>query len=42
MPGVFAVALDVAVGAAVGEILLPAEYSLEGEWEGRGNYLPLK
>jgi predicted nuclease of predicted toxin-antitoxin system len=42
MPGVFAVALDVPISAAIAEILLLAECSLEGEWEGQVRYLPLK
>ncbi len=42
MPGVFEVALDVPIKVAIEEILLLAECSLEGEWEGQVNYLPLK
>ena len=42
MPGVFELAYDIAVGVAVEEILLLAECSLEGEWEGQVRYLPLR
>ena len=42
MPGVFEVSLKVPVGVAIEEILLLAECSVEGEWEGQVNYLPLK
>lgn len=42
MPGVFEVSLQVPVRVAIDEILLLAECSVEGEWEGQINYLPLK
>jgi hypothetical protein len=42
MPGVFEVSLKVPVSVAIEEILLLAECSVEGEWEGKINYLPLK
>lgn len=42
MPGVFELAYDISVGVAVEEILLLAECSLEGEWEGQVRYLPLR
>lgn len=42
MPGVFVVGQEMPIGQAVGEILLIAEYSLEGEWEGQIRFLPLK
>lgn len=42
MPGVFEVSLKVPMSVAIEEILLLAECSLEGEWEGQVNYLPLK
>lgn len=42
MPGVFEVSRDVPVGVAIEDILLLAEYSLEGEWEGQVRYLPLR
>lgn len=41
MPGVFEVSRAVAVGRAIEDILLLAECSLEGEWEGQVRYLPL-
>jgi len=42
MPGVFELAYDIPIGVAVEEILLLAECSLEGEWEGQVRYLPLR
>lgn len=42
MPGVFEVSLRVPINAAIEDILLLAECSLEGEWEGQVNYLPFK
>ena len=42
MPGVFEVSLKVPISAAIEDILLLAECSVEGEWEGQVNYLPLK
>lgn len=42
MPGVFEVGRGVPVGLVVEEVLLLAEYSLDGEWEGQGRYLPVK
>jgi hypothetical protein len=41
MPGVFAVAQGVAVAVAIEELLMLAECSLEGEWEGQVRHLPL-
>ncbi len=41
MPGVFEVGRSVPVGIAIEDILLLAECSLEGEWEGQVRYLPL-
>lgn len=41
MPGVFEVSRAVSVGTAIEDILLLAELSLPGEWEGRIGYLPL-
>jgi hypothetical protein len=35
MPGVFEVAHSVAVGRAIDDILLIADCSIEGEWEGQ-------
>jgi hypothetical protein len=42
MPGVFEVSRKMSVGAAIEEILLIAECSLDGEWEGQVRYLPLQ
>jgi hypothetical protein len=42
MPGVFEVPLNVPISVAIGDILLLMECSVEGEWEGQVNYLPLK
>ncbi len=42
MPGVFQVSLQVPIIVAIEDILLLAQCSLEGEWEGQVNYLPLK
>lgn len=42
MPGVFEVSRRVSVGLAIEEILLIAECSLEGEWEGQVRFLPLR
>jgi hypothetical protein len=42
MPGVFEVSLQVPIRAAIEDILLLAECSVEGEWDGQVNYLPLK
>jgi Domain of unknown function (DUF5615) len=42
MPGVFEVSRKVPVRLAIDEILLLAECSLEGEWEGQVRYLPLR
>ncbi len=41
MPGVFEIARHVPIGVAIEEIILLAECSLEGEWEGQVRYLPL-
>lgn len=42
MPGVFEVSRDVPIAVAIQDILLIAECSLEGEWEGQVRYLPLR
>jgi hypothetical protein len=42
MPGVFEIPYDVPIGAIIEDILLLAEYSLKGEWEGQIRYLPLR
>ena len=41
MPGVFEVGRAVSIGRAIEDILLLAEYSLDDEWEGQVQYLPL-
>jgi hypothetical protein len=41
MPGVFEVASTTPIGAAIDDLLLIVECSLEGEWEGQIRYLPL-
>ena len=41
MPGVFEVGRHVSIGRAIEDILLLADYSLDGEWEGQVHYLPL-
>lgn len=40
-PGVVVVSQDTPIGAAIEDILLLAEGSFEGEWEGQVIYLPL-
>ena len=42
MPGVIKVSPALPVGQVIEDILLLAELSLEGEWEGRIIYLPLR
>jgi hypothetical protein len=42
MPGVFEVSRRVALSVAIEEILLLAECSVAGEWEGQVRYLPLR
>lgn len=42
MPGVFEVSLRIPISIAIEEIILLAECSVAGEWEGQVNYLPLK
>lgn len=41
MPGVFVVGQDVPIGQAIEEILILAECSEEGEWDGQVLHLPL-
>jgi hypothetical protein len=41
MPGLFAVPQSVPIGVAIEEIVLIAECSVDGEWEGQIRYLPL-
>lgn len=42
MPGLFEVSRRVSIGLAIEEIILIAECSIEGEWEGQVRFLPLK
>jgi len=42
MPGVFEVSRNVPIRIAIEQIILIAECSFEGEWEGQVRYLPLK
>ena len=42
MPGVFVVQQEESVSRIIEEIIVLAECSLEGEWEGQVNYLPFK
>ena len=42
MPGVFEVGRSVAIGEAINDIILLAECSEDGEWEGQVRYLPLR
>jgi hypothetical protein len=41
MPGVFAVSQSLPIGKAIEDIVLLAECSIPGEWEGQVRYLPL-
>jgi hypothetical protein len=41
MPGVFEVGHSVSIAQAIEDLLLLAEYSQDGEWEGKVLYLPL-
>jgi hypothetical protein len=41
MPGVFEVKRDVAIGQAIEELVVIAQASLPGEWEGQVRFLPL-
>jgi hypothetical protein len=41
MPGVFAVSQSLQIGRAIEAILILAECSYEGEWEGQIRHLPL-
>jgi hypothetical protein len=42
MPGVFEIDSFAPIGQVIADILLLAEFSFEGEWEGRIGYIPLK
>ena len=41
MPGVFEVTSVAPIGQAIDDLILVAECSLEGEWEGQVRFLPL-
>jgi len=41
IPGVFEVSREVPIGRAIEDILILAECSLAGEWQGQIRYLPL-
>ena len=41
MPGVFEVRSTAAVGEVIDDLILFAECSYDGEWEGQVRYLPL-
>jgi hypothetical protein len=42
MPGVFEVAHNLSLSQIIEDVLLVADYSLEGEWEGQVRYLPFR
>lgn len=42
MPGVFEVSRAVPISIAIEDLVLLAECSLEGEWDGQVRYLPLR
>ncbi len=42
MPGVFEISYGFSVGEIIDDILLIAEYSIEGEWADQVRYLPLR
>lgn len=42
MPGVFEIGTGLSLTVAIQEILLLAECSVDGEWEGQVRYLPLR
>lgn len=42
MPGLFEVSRRIPVGLVIEEVILIAECSLEGEWEGQIRFLPLR
>ncbi len=42
MPGLFELSRRVLVGLAIEEVILIAECSLDGEWEGQVRFLPLR
>ena len=42
MPGVFEVAHGMPLGPVIDDLMLLAQYSFDGEWEGQIRYLPLR
>ena len=42
MPGLFEISRSVLIGIAIEHIILVATCSVDGEWEGRVIYLPLR
>jgi hypothetical protein len=42
MPGIFEVSRDIPINIVIDDILMLAEYSVDGEWEGQVRYLPLR
>jgi hypothetical protein len=42
MPGIFEVSREIPINVVIDDILLLAEYSVDGEWEGQVRYLPLR
>jgi hypothetical protein len=42
MPGIIEVRQDLPIGLVIDDVLLLVDASLEGEWEGRVVYLPLR
>ena len=42
MPGVFEISRAIPIGAVIDDLLLLAECSIDGEWEGQIRYLPLR
>jgi hypothetical protein len=42
MPGVFEITRSVPIATAIEEIIIIAECSVDGEWEGQVRYLPLR
>ncbi len=42
MPGVFEIGIGLPLAVAIEEIVLLAECSINGEWEGQVRYLPLR
>ncbi len=42
MPGIFEVGRDIPINTVIDDIIILAEYSLDGEWEGQVRYLPLR